>query len=191
MILLFSGGLDSFVAWHFLNNPPTLYVGLGHRYMVHEIEMVKKLIPATIMETNMLNLGAWEKKDANIPLRNAFLVMIASYYDKDVALIVQQGEMEIMTKTEMVRWYLDKGLDPGTLISTRSCFSPGDNPCGNCAACFRRWVAFTNCGLEEEYEQPIINYDGIKIYVDKMQRGLYDEKRTDETLMALKKAGIL
>jgi 7-cyano-7-deazaguanine synthase in queuosine biosynthesis len=190
--------------------------------MVHEIEVVKKLIPDTIMETNMLNLGAWEEKDANIPLRNAFLVMIASYYDKDVALIVQQGEMNIpdrsvyffnefssiltflwgepatvvtpffnMTKTDMVRWYLNEGFHEEALLATRSCYSPGEKPCGNCAACFRRWVAFSNCELEEEYEQPIKKFDGLKKYVDKMQRGLYEEKRTDETLMALKKAGIL
>jgi 7-cyano-7-deazaguanine synthase in queuosine biosynthesis len=190
--------------------------------MVHEIEVVKKLIPGTIMETNMLNLAAWEEKDANIPLRNAFLVMIASYYDRDVALIVQQGEMNIpdrsvyffnefssiltflwgepatvitpffnMTKTEMVRWYLNEGFHEEALISSRSCYSPGDNPCGNCAACFRRWVAFTNCGLEEEYEQPIKNYENLQIYLDKMKRGDYDKKRTDETLTALKKAGLI
>jgi len=189
--------------------------------MVHELEMVRKLIPDTIID-DRLNLADWEEKDANIPLRNAFLVMIASKYDKDVALIVQQGEMNIpdrsleffnqftstlqllwgepatvftpfftMTKTDMVLWYLNRGFDKDLLISTRSCYSPGDNPCGNCAACFRRWVAFTNNDLEEEYERPINKFDGLKKYVDKMRRGLYEEKRTDETLMALKKAGII
>jgi 7-cyano-7-deazaguanine synthase in queuosine biosynthesis len=189
--------------------------------MVHEIEMVKKLVPDTLID-DRLNLADWEEKQANIPLRNAFLVMIASQYDSDIALIVQRGEMDIpdrslrffnefgewltflrgrtitlttpffdMTKTDIVNWYLKQGLNKDILISTRSCYSPGDNPCGNCAACFRRWVAFTNCELEEEYEQPIKNFDGLKIYVDKMQRGLYEEKRTDETLMALKKAGII
>jgi 7-cyano-7-deazaguanine synthase in queuosine biosynthesis len=189
--------------------------------MVHEMEMVKKLIPKTTID-DRLNLADWEEKGANIPLRNAFLIMIASKYDKDVVLVLQRGEMEIpdrsvyfvntfgewltflwneqvtvstpffdMTKTDMVKWYLDRGLDPNILISTRSCYSPEEKPCGNCAACFRRWVAFTNCGLEEEYDYPIKNFDGLKKYVDKMQRGLYEEKRTSETLLALKKAGII
>jgi 7-cyano-7-deazaguanine synthase in queuosine biosynthesis len=189
--------------------------------MVHEIEMVKKLIPETIID-DRLNLADWEEKQANIPLRNAFLVMIASHYDSDVALVVQRGEMEIpdrslrffnefgewltflwgrtttvttpffnMTKTDMVKWYLDEGLLPSELIATRSCYSPGDKPCGNCAACFRRWVAFTNCGLEEEYEQPIKNFDGLQKYLDKLNRGEYEEKRTSETLMALRKARLI
>ena len=220
MILLFSGGLDSYIGWHFLKQPKTLYVGLGHRYMTHEIEKVKLLIPDTTIDTR-LNLADWEERDANIPLRNAFLVMIASKYDKDVALIVQRGEMNIpdrsvkffndcgewltflwdtrvtvntpffsMTKTDMVKWYLDQGFDPRKLSTTRSCYSPGDRPCGNCAACFRRWVAFTNCDLAEEYDRPIKKF-GLKKYVDNMKGGLYDEKRTDETLLALKKARII
>ena len=221
MILLFSGGLDSYIGWHFLKKPKTLYIGLGHRYMTHEIEKVRMLVPDTIIDTR-LNLADWEERDANIPLRNAFLVMIASKYDKSVGLILNKGEMDIpdrsiqflneftnlltflwghltpvftpffdVTKTDMVRWYLKQGLRASDLIATRSCYSPSDNPCGNCAACFRRWVAFTNCELEEKYDQPIKNFDGLKKYVDKMQRGLYDEKRTEETLMALKKAGII
>jgi 7-cyano-7-deazaguanine synthase in queuosine biosynthesis len=190
MILLFSGGLDSYIAWHYLNKPKTLYIDLGHRYAAHELEMVNKLIPSTIIDTR-LNLADWEEKDANIPLRNAFLVMIASKYDDDVVLVVQKGEMNIpdrsmrffnyygdwlsylwgdgrtvtfstpffnMTKTDMVRWYISAGLDTEKLISTRSCYSPGDLPCGNCAACFRRWVAFTNNNLGEENEQDIKKY---------------------------------
>jgi len=221
MILLFSGGLDSYIGWHFLHKPKTLYVGLGHRYMTHEIEKVKKLIPDTVIDTR-LNLADWEARDANIPLRNAFLVMIASKYDKDIILVVQEGEMSIpdrsphffnefgawlsflwdetvtvstpffqMTKTEMVRWYLDHDLPAEDLIATRSCYAPTDNPCGNCAACFRRWVAFTNCDLEEEYDQPIKNFDGLQIYLDKLNRGIYEKKRTDETLLALRKARII
>lgn len=221
MILLFSGGLDSYIAWHFLHEPKTLFCDLGHRYAVHEFPVVKRLVPDTIIDSR-LNLADWEEKDANIPLRNAFLVMIASHYDKDIVLVVQRGEMNIpdrsphffnsfgewlsflregtytvstpffaMTKTQMVAWYLNWRHDPEVLKSTRSCYSVGELPCGNCAACFRRWVAFYNNDLEEEYEQDIKKYDGIEIYVDKMKRGQYDRKRAEETLLALTKARII
>ena len=221
MILLFSGGLDSFIAYEYLHRPKTLYINLGHRYAVHELEKVRELIPSTIID-DRLNLAEWERQDANIPLRNAFLVMIASYYDHDVVVVVQKGEMNIpdrskrffnefadtltylwdvritltspfftMTKTEMVQWYVTAGYSTDKLIATRSCFSPGDNPCGNCAACFRRWIAFTNCDLKEEYEQDITKYSGIQEYIKKMKLGLYDPDRTKETFDALKKVGIL
>jgi 7-cyano-7-deazaguanine synthase in queuosine biosynthesis len=185
------------------------------------LERVQQLIPSTIID-DRLNLADWEQRDANIPLRNAFLVMIASFYDNDVILVVQKGEMEIpdrskwfyntlpevltrlqdrvitlsspfftMTKTDMVKWYIQDGLDTDKLIATRSCFSPGDMPCGNCAACFRRWVAFTNNNLKEKYEQDITKYLGINDYIKKMKMGLYDPDRTKETFDALKKVGIL
>ena len=221
MILLFSGGLDSYIAWHYLDRPKTLYCNLGHRYAPHELETVKKLIPATIID-DRLNLADWELRDATIPHRNVFLAMIASHYDKDVILVVQQGEMEIpdrsvkffneiaewigflddnvvtlsspffkMTKTEMVKWYIDEGLDVETLISTRSCFSPGDFPCGDCAACFRRWVAFTNNDIEEHYVSDITKFSLIQDYIFRMKQGEYDPKRTDETFRALTKAGVM
>ena len=221
MILLFSGGMDSYIGWHFLNKPKTLYVDLGHRYAVHEVDMVKKLVPDTVIDTR-LNLAEFEAKDANIPLRNAFLTMVASYYDDNIALVVQKGELNIpdrsvhffnefgrmltylwgkrvtlttpfftMTKTEMVRWYVDKGLDIDVLLSTRSCYSPGDVPCGNCAACFRRWVALINNGLSEEYENDITKYDEIPYYVEAMKKGKYDFVRARETLDALKLVGII
>jgi len=105
MILLFSGGLDSYIAYHYLGwyNPgikiSTLYCDLGHRYAVHEVEKVKELIPTTIIDTR-LNLADWEEKDANIPMRNAFLSMIASHYDREIILVVQKGEMEIPDRTQ-------------------------------------------------------------------------------------------
>lgn len=221
MILLFSGGPDSFIAYHYLNKPKTLYVDLGHRYAAHEIERVKKLVPDTVIDTR-LNLADWEAKDANIPLRNAFLTMIASHYDSDVVLVVQKGELNIpdrsvrffnqfqemltflseklitisdaffdMTKTQMVKWYLKEGLNPDTLISTRSCYSPGENPCGACAACFRRWVAFINNDIIEKYENDITKYSEIPEYIEKMKHGKYDSVRTEETLRALRKVGVI
>ena len=220
MILLFSGGLDSYIAYHYLHRPKTLYINLGHRYAAHEIATVRKLIPDTIID-DRLNLADWEKKDANIPMRNAFLVMIASYYDEDVSLVVQKGEMNIpdrsvhffnnfgnwlstlsgktvtlstpfsaLTKTQMVEWYIKNDGDPDVLISTRSCYSPGDNPCGDCAACFRRWVAFINNGITEKYENDITKYSEIQTYTENMRLGYYDKERTEETMRALRKVGI-
>ncbi len=220
MILLFSGGLDSYIAWHYLHKPKTLYVDLGHRYAAHEVEVVKRLVPDTIIDTR-LNLADQEEKDANIPLRNVYLTMIASHYDDDIILVVQKGEMDIpdrsvrffnefsvflsamlkktktlttpfflMTKTAMVTWYLNVGLDPNILLSTRSCYSPGELPCGNCSACFRRWVAFINNDMSEEYESDITKYSENTNYLDRLRAGHYDPVRTKETLNALKKAGI-
>jgi len=223
MILLFSGGLDSYIAWHYLGKPRTLYCDIGHRYAAQEIEAVKKLVPDTIIDSR-LRLSDWEKPDAHIPLRNAFFCMIASHYDKEIVLVVQKGEMDLpdrshffmgimsgfltvqygssksyivlspfdhMTKTQMVKWYLESDLSREDLLSTRSCFDWDDGPCGNCAACFRRWIAFANSGLREEYRSPIQNYVGIQEYIHKMRAGMYDKERVQETFAVFKREGLL
>jgi 7-cyano-7-deazaguanine synthase in queuosine biosynthesis len=96
-----------------------------------------------------------------------------------------------MTKTQMVEWYLKMNLPKDALLSTRSCYSPGDLPCGACAACFRRWVAFINNGLSEEYENDITKYSAIPQYIEKMKLRKYDRLRTEETFTALRKVGII
>lgn len=222
MLLLFSGGLDSYIAWEYLNRPKTLYVALGHRYQDLELERVRELIPDTVVD-DRLHLGDLEEEDAHIPLRNAFLALVGSLYDDEVALVVQKGEMDVpdrspeffhrmtrllatlkaprgvrfftpfwnWTKTQMVQWYLEAGHDPARLLRTRSCYTPTatGRPCGHCAACFRRWVALTNNGLQEEYENDPLTWEGVARYVARMKQGDYDPVRTRETLAALRRAG--
>jgi hypothetical protein len=219
-ILLLSG-LDSYIAWHFEGQPQTLYCALGHRYQSKEEQWISELVPSTIRE-HTLNLGLWEEPDAYIPMRNAFLVMVAAKYSDHIILTVQKGELSLpdrsppfmhfasgltsylndrnisitspflhMTKTEMVRWYLDQGLPVANLLKTVSCYSGEDKPCGRCNACFRRWVAFTNNGIEEAYQHNILEYEGIPIYLKKMKDGIYEEQRVNETLNALRIGGYL
>jgi len=222
-LLMYSGGMDSYIAWKFLREPETIYFDFGHRYSEWEKLAIEQTIPDTIIDSS-INLSQWEEPDANIPLRNAFLIMMASNYDKDLVLVVQRGEMSIpdrsypffskfgawltwmrgegksytisspffnLTKTEMVRWYVDEGHDVEQLLLTRSCFSEVGLPCGQCGACFRRWVALTNNDLEEEYTNNILEWDHISDYVEKMKKGMYDELRTKETFKALQAAGYM
>ena len=100
MILLYSGGLDSFIAWEYLKRPKTIYFDLGHRYAKFEKSAIMRTIPGTLID-NSLHLGRWEKEDADIPMRNAFMIMLASMYDKEIVLVVQKGEMSIPDRSQM------------------------------------------------------------------------------------------
>lgn len=109
MILLYSGGLDSYIAWEYLKRPNTLYSCLNHRYQEHEIDAIVATIPDTIIDRT-LNLGLWEKLDADIPMRNAYLCMAASHYDNEICMVVQRGEMLIPDRSpeffDMMNQYL-------------------------------------------------------------------------------------
>jgi len=223
-VILFSGGLDSFIGWHYLGKPRAVYVDLNSRYSHKERTTVEKLAKLCSMELiidKTLDIRPWEEPNANIQMRNMFLLMIGTYYGNEVYLIVQQGEMSIpdrtkqfflnaqqlvnylwedkkrpikfdspfwyMTKADMVKWYLDQGLDPENLKRTVSCYSSEGKQCGQCSSCFRRWIAFEYNNIHEEYDNDITKYKKIPEYVKNMKAGKYDMKRTSQTKEVLKK----
>lgn len=154
MILLFSGGMDSYIAWHMLGKPPTIYFGLSHKYERLERSAVRRLIPSTTRDFRF-DFSLCEQEDAFIPNRNAHLILGASHFDPVVAIALQKGEQDLSdrspdfhnamqlllralhgpnaslvnpvfykTKAQMVTWYVKEGLDPLNLKSTWSCYTP-------------------------------------------------------------------
>lgn len=80
-ILLFSAGLDSFPAWHYLGRPAALYFDLGHRYARQERAAIAELAgrcEIDVTYSDELKLAEWEAGDAIIPMRNAYFAMLAA-----------------------------------------------------------------------------------------------------------------
>ena len=81
--LCVSGGLDSTIAFFYLNkHPQPFYCRLGHRYQRKEeraLRALEKLIPEfKVMYADNLKLGRWEYgENAYIPMRNLFIIMNA------------------------------------------------------------------------------------------------------------------
>lgn len=64
-----------------------------------------------------------------------------------------------LTKAELVEQALAHAVvTPEELELTVSCYSGEHLRCGQCQSCFRRWVAMTKNGIEEEYAHDIIEY---------------------------------
>src|SRR5678815_2481898 len=92
-ILLYSGGLDSYIAHYLLTQDGTpwecVYVDLGSRYSAKEKRTL--LLPH---DTLYLPLGGLEQDDGFLPQRNPMLITFAqAAYDADnVALCAVRGE---------------------------------------------------------------------------------------------------
>lgn len=86
-VLLYSGGLDSWLIDKIWKPDVKLYVDMNTRYSKQEIN---KLPEDVIIEK--LDLGKWERPDAIIPLRNLYLVMIALQYGDIVCLGATAGD---------------------------------------------------------------------------------------------------
>lgn len=91
-VLLYSGGIDSYCANYLWKPDIKLYCKLGHRYQDNELKSIfNQGIHVSI--DDRLYLGDMERTDAIIPLRNLFLIMIASYYGDEIGLGALKGEV--------------------------------------------------------------------------------------------------
>lgn len=178
-ILLFSGGIDSYVAYHYLGKPQTLYFNCRSRYSQKELPVVQKLVPGTIID-NSLDLHDREYGEkAYIPFRNLLFACQAVKYSDNIIIagvaddMVSDKNEEIflefsrllsklegrsisvnspfwsMTKSQVVKWFLEHGGSANELLQTVSCYDP--NPeviyCGACPSCFRKWCALRSNGV--------------------------------------------
>lgn len=99
-VLLFSGGIDSYIAWHYLGKPKTVYFDLGTPYSDYEIRVIKELIPKTIIDRS-LNLSLRQVPDsvaAHVPMRNLYLAMLACHYGDEIIICGLEDD-DILDKT--------------------------------------------------------------------------------------------
>ena len=101
-VLCLSGGLDSTIAWHYLQYPEAVYVKLNHRYQQKElttIQNLKKYIESHSSLKLLLHivdgpdLSLFEYGEtAYIPRRNLLLALIASYYGNKIYIVGIKGD---------------------------------------------------------------------------------------------------
>lgn len=84
-VLLYSGGTDSWLIKELWNPDILLYVDMDTQYSKQEIKRIQKRKERVNIVT--FPLGRWEdKKTAFIPMRNMYLLMVASNYGDNICL---------------------------------------------------------------------------------------------------------
>ncbi len=106
-VLLYSGGMDSWLISKIWKPDVLLYINLHSRYSAEEI----KRLPENV-EVVDLNIGALERADAIIPLRNLYMVSMATNYGDEICLGATYGDRvldkskEFAVKTSDLLTYL-------------------------------------------------------------------------------------
>lgn len=90
-VLLFSGGLDSFIAYHWykssLIDVTPIYIDYNGKYCKKEMKSIRELIPETEIIEHVFNFSQKEiGEKCYIPNRNIYLASIAAEYGSTVIL---------------------------------------------------------------------------------------------------------
>ena len=180
-VILLSGGLDSMISYRLwyprslpvFVNTGAVYTGWDYQCAMEIAGRQLELLHAPILQ---------EQPSGAVPHRNALLLaLVAAKYDAtEIVVSAPRGELiwdqqpafhrgmekvlrgvkirnplQDLTKTQAVgeyRAWHKKHRIPYEIPLTRSCYSNRQEQCGNCAACFKRWVSLTNNGLSEAYD---------------------------------------
>jgi 7-cyano-7-deazaguanine synthase in queuosine biosynthesis len=176
-VLLMSGGIDSFIGYYLLGYPQPVYFNLNSKYSKVEINTVHKISDKVIIDNDLNFLGRLEDKDAHIPYRNLFFMLLGVTKYSDTVIIcgvrddnVSDKDSKIFRKMsdslsyvakrkiEIVSpfWNFTKAdicakfankFDKRLLLQTYSCYSGKEIECGACPACFRKRVALFSINI--------------------------------------------
>jgi len=91
------------------------------------------------------------------------------------------------TKTELVREYINNDGDINLLWKSYSCYEGREKHCGQCKACFRKWVAMTNNKLDIDnyWDNPPWEANWLDSIKDGVYNGSYRGKEDSDILKAM------
>ena len=101
-VLLYSGGMDSWLIRHIWKPDVCLYVDMNTEYSREEI---RRLPPDVIVEH--LDLSKWERPDKIIPLRNLYLIGLATNYGNEVCIGATAGDRVLDKSLQFRDMYQD------------------------------------------------------------------------------------
>lgn len=206
-ILCLSGGMDSVIAWYYLDKPPCIYFDTGVPYAQKEKEAIRKLgIPCRI--DTSLNFRM-ERNDF-IPHRNLLFAARASVYSDIVIMAGLKDDVVVdktpeafnamgecltnigkntvkvvspfwnMNKLDICKWFVDNVPQAEAILhQSISCYKGGENNgCYECPSCFRKACAMHSNGMY----YPFHNYEIAQYYFTRAVVGTYYTPERNESI---------
>lgn len=108
----------------------------------------------------------------------------AQYWNDGARVHVVESPVRAHSKAELVAEYIHSGYDPAHLALTVSCYSQDGDRCGNCASCFKRWVAMRLNNIPETYTTDPRRWAEATGVLQKATDGTYTSHRANEIIKA-------
>lgn len=204
-VLCLSGGIDSVIAWYYLNQPKAVYFNTGVPSTQKELNALNNLgIP--YIEDHSLKINSGE---IYIPHRNLLFASRASTYNPVVFMAGLADDMvedkteeafSVMskclsfigkedvfvyspfwryTKDDLVLWFMaNNGHAESILRIASSCYSDTEHQCMECPACFRKASALFNVGIKLHFSNDAL----LKEYYEKAVNGYYHPRRNESII---------
>jgi 7-cyano-7-deazaguanine synthase in queuosine biosynthesis len=92
-VILFTGGIDSYIGYHYLMQPQPVYFDLNSKYTEKELKYIPPLLKKhgdhkIIIDKSLAFLGKHEQKlNAHVPFRNLYLALTAVTNYADIVFI--------------------------------------------------------------------------------------------------------
>jgi len=207
-ILCLSGGMDSVIAWYWLNKPKCIFFHTGLSYSDMEVEAIHRIGIPCIID---YSLDFSKERSIYIPHRNllfasraaatgAYEVVIAGLKDdkvedktKDAFKIMSNclsciGKTPVLvtspfwnfTKEDILKWFVKIYPEAiEVLQKSVSCYN-GTNrkPCWECESCFRKACALYSVGIVEEFR----NKEMMVEYALRALKGYYEKSRCESIM---------
>jgi len=122
-VLLYSGGMDSYIISKIDNFDTLLYIDTKSKYSKIEIEFLKKQNLKNLEIDTRLDLSDVEMQSALVPLRNLFFVSIGTYYGDEIVLGATSGDRSFDKDIT----FAEKSSDILSYIYGKSWWSEGRN----------------------------------------------------------------
>ena len=87
-VVLYSGGMDSFILGKMYPGALKLYVNTNSRYSEKEISYLE----SDVLIHNGIDLSCFEREDSVVPCRNMYLALVASNYGNEIMLGATAGD---------------------------------------------------------------------------------------------------
>jgi 7-cyano-7-deazaguanine synthase in queuosine biosynthesis len=172
-------------------NVKMFYLPIGSRFEQPDATIPLRNLYLAMVAANLGYDDIWiaiQKHEMSIPDREpGFMIQVQGLLTTLMkTLIYFRTPFTDMDKVDMVKWYVDKGLDIDRLKQTWACYYPdGNKPCANCPACIRRLVAFRLNGIVEDWHGMALNSPTANVYLQHAISGRYPPERAKEIVQAL------
>ncbi|MFA5395165.1 MAG: 7-cyano-7-deazaguanine synthase [Methanogenium sp.] len=124
----------------------------------------------------------------------AFTAMSRCLTSTGTKQVIVRSPFWDMTKSQIISWFIANTPNAKQILKTSvSCYNGGEQSCGVCASCLRKWFALRYLGIDcaDWFAADPRASPEIPGYIERMRRGEYDALRTREMLTVLVAEGLM